>query len=48
MGVAIGAVAGVAVGILIAPNKGTKTRHKIAREATDIFEKIKESVGAKS
>jgi gas vesicle protein len=44
MGVAIGAAAGVALGILFAPDKGSKTQQTIAEEAKDIFAEIKEKL----
>jgi gas vesicle protein len=47
MGVAIGAAAGLAMGILFAPEKGSKTRQKITEEATDIFAEVKEKLQCK-
>lgn len=40
LGVLAGVAAGAAIGILLAPAKGTDTRKKIARNATDLKDKF--------
>ncbi|MFI5148165.1 MAG: YtxH domain-containing protein [Bacteroidia bacterium] len=42
-----GAVAGLAVGILIAPGKGSETREKIADLAEDLAAKLKNEIKGK-
>lgn len=44
LGFLVGAAAGAAVGVLFAPDKGTKTRKRIARQADDISSNVMESV----
>jgi gas vesicle protein len=41
-GLFIGAAAGLILGILFAPDKGTETRKKIAGKAGDITDELKE------
>lgn len=38
--IALGVLLGVAVGVLLAPDKGSKTRQKLKNEAKDIKDKI--------
>jgi len=40
--IALGVLIGAAVGVLLAPDKGSKTRQKLKEEAKDIKEKISE------
>ena len=42
-----GAVAGLAIGILIAPGKGSETREKIADLAEDLAAKLKNEIKGK-
>jgi gas vesicle protein len=42
--VLIGAAAGAALGILFAPNKGSKTRRKIAGAGADLKDSIKDKI----
>ncbi|MFA8300407.1 MAG: YtxH domain-containing protein [Hyphomicrobiales bacterium] len=39
-GVTVGALAGMALGVLFAPAKGNKTRKKIKKKASEISDKI--------
>jgi gas vesicle protein len=47
LGFAIGAAAGVALGILFAPDRGSETRKKIKNKAVDLKDDIVESVSEK-
>ncbi len=38
--IALGVLLGAAVGVLLAPDKGSKTRHKLKDEARDIKDKL--------
>ena len=40
LGVLVGAAAGTALGILLAPEKGSKTRRKIFKKGEDSFREI--------
>jgi gas vesicle protein len=40
--IALGVLLGAAVGVLLAPDKGSKTRQKLKEEAKDIKDKISE------
>jgi gas vesicle protein len=42
----VGAAVGVAIGVLMAPDKGTKTRKKIFEGAEDLAEELKNKVKA--
>jgi gas vesicle protein len=44
MGFLLGAVVGVAIGMLYAPRTGTETRHMIADKADEVKEKVNEAV----
>jgi len=44
-GVFIGAIAGLAAGILLAPDKGSETRQKIIDKGEDLAGKVKDKVG---
>lgn len=44
LGFLVGAATGAALGILFAPDKGTKTRKRIARQAEDISSNVRDSV----
>jgi gas vesicle protein len=43
-GVFVGAIAGLAVGVLLAPDKGTETRKKIMDKSQDLADKVKNKV----
>ena len=47
LGFAAGAAAGLIAGILFAPDKGSKTRHKIVKKAKKGTSKLKKNVGDK-
>jgi gas vesicle protein len=44
MGFLLGAVVGVAIGMLYAPRTGTETRHMIADKADEVKDKVNEAV----
>ena len=44
MGFLLGAVVGVAIGMLYAPRAGIETRHMIAEKADEVKEKVNEAV----
>ncbi len=44
-GIFVGVVAGLAVGILLAPDKGSETRQKILDKGGDLADKVKNKVG---
>ena len=43
LGFVTGIATGVLVGILFAPDRGARTRHKIASKTSDLSEAVKES-----
>jgi gas vesicle protein len=45
-GLVIGIAVGVCIGLLMAPDKGTETRRKLADSAGDWMEKLKSFFGA--
>ena len=47
LGVLVGITAGAALGILFAPQKGSKTRRKIVRKSEDIAETLDEKINEK-
>lgn len=47
LSIAIGAITGVALGILFAPDKGSNTQKKMAESANDIFSDVKEKLACK-
>jgi len=44
-GVIVGAAAGAVLGILMAPDKGSETRKKIAQKGNDLKGSVKEGIG---
>ena len=44
-GVLAGAAAGAILGILLAPDKGSETRKKIAKKGNDLSETVKDGIG---
>jgi len=44
-GILAGAAIGVAIGMLLAPSSGAKTRGKIAKAARDLGDSLKETAG---
>ena len=46
-GLIVGAAAGALIGILIAPNKGSRTRKKIARQVKNSTQEITDTIGEK-
>ena len=42
LGILTGMAVGIGIGILLAPDKGSETRKKVADVATDLFDKFKE------
>jgi gas vesicle protein len=44
-GVFIGAIVGLAAGILLAPDKGSETRQKIIDKGGDLADTVKDKVG---
>lgn len=47
-GVFVGAIAGLAAGILLAPDKGSETRRKIIDKGEDLADKVKNKVSGYS
>ncbi|HEV8508196.1 MAG TPA: YtxH domain-containing protein [Chitinophagaceae bacterium] len=46
VGLVVGIAVGVCIGLLIAPDKGSETRKKLADSAGDWMEKLKDFFGA--
>ena len=46
VGLVVGIAVGVCIGLLVAPDRGSETRKKLADSAGDWFEKIKNLFGA--
>lgn len=44
LGFLVGAASGAALGVLFAPDKGVKTRKRIARQADDISSNVRDGV----
>ena len=44
-GIIVGAAAGAVLGILLAPDKGSETRKKIAQKGTDLSDNVKDGFG---
>ena len=42
LGILTGMAIGIGIGILLAPDKGSETRKKVADAATDLFDKFKD------